>query len=170
MRCAPYQPPVNSTFLSEQISHQQPVGSIFLSEQISISHQPNEQAALGVINAMHPLPSFLWVHSYLLQEETRLDRSHKFEATNSLLTAGAPAVSSGAAAAALVTTNSSGAAKPPSTTSASSPPKGGDRHKKRKQSDGRPRNNSGSTPQTSAPQPQIWGSFTMDHGPVWMMG
>jgi hypothetical protein len=35
-----YQPPANSTFLSEQISHQQPVNSTFLSEQISTSHQP----------------------------------------------------------------------------------------------------------------------------------
>jgi hypothetical protein len=39
-----YQPPANSTFLSEQISHQQPASSTFLSEQISTSHQPNEQA------------------------------------------------------------------------------------------------------------------------------
>jgi hypothetical protein len=35
-----YQPPANSTILSEQTSHQQPVSGIFLSEQISISHQP----------------------------------------------------------------------------------------------------------------------------------
>jgi hypothetical protein len=41
-----YQPPVSSTFLSEQTSHQQPANNIFLSEQISTSHQhqPNEQA------------------------------------------------------------------------------------------------------------------------------
>jgi hypothetical protein len=39
-----YQPPVSSTFLSEQTNHQQPASSIFLSQQISISHQPNEQA------------------------------------------------------------------------------------------------------------------------------
>jgi hypothetical protein len=39
----PYQPPANSTFLSEQTSHQQPASSTFLSEQISTSHQPNEQ-------------------------------------------------------------------------------------------------------------------------------
>jgi hypothetical protein len=39
-----YQPPVSSTFLSEQTSHQQLASSIFLSEQISTSHQPNEQA------------------------------------------------------------------------------------------------------------------------------
>jgi hypothetical protein len=39
-----YQPPANSTFPSEQISHQQPDCSTFLSEQISTSHQPNEQA------------------------------------------------------------------------------------------------------------------------------
>jgi hypothetical protein len=39
-----YQPPANSTFLSEQTSHQQSVSSTFLSEQISTSHQPNEQA------------------------------------------------------------------------------------------------------------------------------
>jgi hypothetical protein len=37
-----YQPPANSTFLSEQTSHQQPGSSTFLSEQISISHPPNE--------------------------------------------------------------------------------------------------------------------------------
>jgi hypothetical protein len=35
-----YQPPANSTFLSEQTSHQQPVSSTFLSEQTSTSHQP----------------------------------------------------------------------------------------------------------------------------------
>jgi hypothetical protein len=35
-----YQPPANSTFLSEQISHQQPTNSTFLSEQTSTNHQP----------------------------------------------------------------------------------------------------------------------------------
>jgi hypothetical protein len=35
-----YQPPANSTFLSEQTSHQQPASGTFLSEQISTSHQP----------------------------------------------------------------------------------------------------------------------------------
>jgi hypothetical protein len=35
-----YQPPANSTFLSEQTSHQQPTSSTFLSEQTSTSHQP----------------------------------------------------------------------------------------------------------------------------------
>jgi hypothetical protein len=35
-----YQPPANSTFLSEQTSHQQPASSTFLSEQTSTSHQP----------------------------------------------------------------------------------------------------------------------------------
>jgi hypothetical protein len=39
-----YQPPDNSTFLSEQTSHQQPASRTFLSEQISTSHQPNEQS------------------------------------------------------------------------------------------------------------------------------
>jgi hypothetical protein len=39
-----YQPPVSSTFLSEQTSHQQSANSIFLSEQTSTSHQPNGQA------------------------------------------------------------------------------------------------------------------------------
>jgi hypothetical protein len=34
------QPPANSTFLSEQISHQQPANSTFLSEQTSTNHQP----------------------------------------------------------------------------------------------------------------------------------
>jgi hypothetical protein len=43
-----YQPPANSNFLSEQISHQQSASSTFLSEQITpaISHQPNEQAGM----------------------------------------------------------------------------------------------------------------------------
>jgi hypothetical protein len=36
-----YQPPANSTFLSEQTSQQQPASSTFLSEQISTSHQPS---------------------------------------------------------------------------------------------------------------------------------
>jgi hypothetical protein len=35
-----YQPPANSTFLSEQTSHQQPASSTFLSEQTSTRHQP----------------------------------------------------------------------------------------------------------------------------------
>jgi hypothetical protein len=35
-----YQPPANSTILSEQTSYQQLVSSTFLSEQISTSHQP----------------------------------------------------------------------------------------------------------------------------------
>jgi hypothetical protein len=35
-----YQPPANSTFLSEQTSHQQPASSTFLSEQTNTSHQP----------------------------------------------------------------------------------------------------------------------------------
>jgi hypothetical protein len=35
-----YQPPANSTFLSEQTSHQQLASRTFLSEQISTSHQP----------------------------------------------------------------------------------------------------------------------------------
>jgi hypothetical protein len=35
-----YQPPANSTFLSEQTSHQQPASSTFLSAQTSTSHQP----------------------------------------------------------------------------------------------------------------------------------
>jgi hypothetical protein len=35
-----YQPPANSTFLSEQTSNQQPVSSTFLSEQTCTSHQP----------------------------------------------------------------------------------------------------------------------------------
>jgi hypothetical protein len=35
-----YQPPANSTFVSEQTSHQQPANSTFLSEQTSTSHQP----------------------------------------------------------------------------------------------------------------------------------
>jgi hypothetical protein len=39
-----YQPPANSTFLSEQTSHQQPASSTLLSEQTSTSHQPTEQA------------------------------------------------------------------------------------------------------------------------------
>jgi hypothetical protein len=35
-----YQPPANSTFLSQQTSHQQPASSTLLSEQTSTSHQP----------------------------------------------------------------------------------------------------------------------------------
>jgi hypothetical protein len=35
-----YQPPANSTFLSQQTSHQQSASSTFLSEQTSTSHQP----------------------------------------------------------------------------------------------------------------------------------
>jgi hypothetical protein len=39
-----YQPPANSTFLSERTSHQQPASSTLLSEQTSTSHQSTEQA------------------------------------------------------------------------------------------------------------------------------
>jgi hypothetical protein len=35
-----YQPPANSTFLSEQTYHQQSANSTFFSEEISTSHQP----------------------------------------------------------------------------------------------------------------------------------
>jgi hypothetical protein len=65
--------------------------------------------ALGVFTAMNPLSSFLWVHSYLLQE-TRVDRSLKMEAANTLVvaagsSAGTPAgTPTGVAAAALVAT------------------------------------------------------------------
>jgi hypothetical protein len=39
-----YQPPGDSTFLSEETNHQQPATSTFLSQQINTSHQPNERA------------------------------------------------------------------------------------------------------------------------------
>jgi hypothetical protein len=35
-----YQPPANSTFLSERISHPQPASSTLLSKQTSTNHQP----------------------------------------------------------------------------------------------------------------------------------
>jgi hypothetical protein len=93
--------------------------------------------ALGVINAMNPLSSFLWVHSYLVQEETRLDRSHKMETANMLLAAGGSTGDSSSAAAALVATgHSTGASKPPVQPAVSSQSKGGDRKKKRKNNDG----------------------------------
>jgi hypothetical protein len=118
--------------------------------------------ALGVINAMHPLPSFLWVHNYLLQEETRMDRTHKMEAANALLAAGS-APSTGAAGAALLATTATGAAgatnvsKPPSTPPGFSPTKNGnERKKKRKQSDGKPRGHSGSAPSNLAPPQFGW--------------
>jgi hypothetical protein len=43
-----YQPPANSTFLSEQISHQQPASITFLSQQISTSHQPPAKRKLFI--------------------------------------------------------------------------------------------------------------------------
>jgi hypothetical protein len=44
-----YQPPANSTFLSEQTSYQQPASSTFLSEQISTSHQqPAKRTGLAI--------------------------------------------------------------------------------------------------------------------------
>jgi hypothetical protein len=52
-----YQPPANSTFLSEQTSHQQPASSNFLSEQTSTSNQPNEQA-VNEKRALHVLKKF----------------------------------------------------------------------------------------------------------------
>jgi hypothetical protein len=121
--------------------------------------------ALGVITAMHPLSSFLWVHAYLLQEETRVDHSHKMDVANTLLaavgsSAGAPAGSSaGSAAATLVATDSSAGSKPPPPPTASSPTKGSEGRKKRKQSDGR-RNNSGSTPPNQTPSDKLGGHLT----------
>jgi hypothetical protein len=45
-----YQPPANSTFLSEQTSHQQQANSIFLSKQTSTSHQqPAEQTGCQLL-------------------------------------------------------------------------------------------------------------------------
>jgi hypothetical protein len=46
-----YQPPANSTFLSEQTSHQPPASSTFLSEQTSTSHQPltGGRAGAGIL-------------------------------------------------------------------------------------------------------------------------
>jgi hypothetical protein len=115
--------------------------------------------ALGVVTAMNLLPTFLWVHSYLLQEETRVDRSHKAEAANTLLAAAGSSAGTptGAAAAGLVATNSSSASKPPAQQMVSSPQKGGDRRKKRKTYDGRPRTNSGSPAQNPASQQQPLG-------------
>lgn len=112
--------------------------------------------ALGVINAMNPLLGFLWVHSYLVPEETRLDRNQKIEAANSLLAVSATSsASSGAAAAALVATGSStGTSKSSATQQGSSPTKGGSRQKKRKHTNGKARFNSGSTPGNPAPHQQ----------------
>jgi hypothetical protein len=108
--------------------------------------------ALGVINAMHPLPSFLWVHSYLMQEETRLDRTHKMEAANAILTAGVTSSSSGAAGAALVATSATMGA--PSNLQTPLPgfsptSNNNDLKKKRKQSDGKKGGNSGPKPPSS---------------------
>jgi hypothetical protein len=115
--------------------------------------------ALGVVTTMNPLPTFLWVHSYLLQEETRVDRSHKVEAANTLLAAASSSAGTptDAEAAGLIATNFFGASKPLSQQPASSPLKGRDRRKKRKQSNGRPHNNSGSPGQNPASQQQPWG-------------
>jgi hypothetical protein len=43
-----YQPPANSTFLSQQTSHQQPANRTFLSEQTSTSHQPPAKRTICV--------------------------------------------------------------------------------------------------------------------------
>jgi hypothetical protein len=55
-----YQPPANSTFLSEQTSHQQPASSTLLSEQTSTSHQPpanrtDERVQLDRVGVLLPL-------------------------------------------------------------------------------------------------------------------
>jgi hypothetical protein len=53
-----YQPPANSTFLSQQTSHQQPASSTLLSEQTSTSHQPpaNRTGSLPVrVQAPEPV-------------------------------------------------------------------------------------------------------------------
>jgi hypothetical protein len=49
-----YQPPANSTFLSEQTSHQQSASSTFSQNKPApaISHQPNEQV-VGLQNYKH---------------------------------------------------------------------------------------------------------------------
>jgi hypothetical protein len=52
-----YQPPANSTFLSEQISHQQLASSTFLSEQTSNSHQPAaKRTGCKLLHLLLPLP------------------------------------------------------------------------------------------------------------------
>jgi hypothetical protein len=59
-----YQPPANSTFLSQQISHQQPASSTFLSEQISTSHQPP---------AKRTASTGLWTRGTKIESRTRKD-------------------------------------------------------------------------------------------------
>jgi hypothetical protein len=54
-----YQPPANSTFLSEQTSHHQPANSTFLSEQTSTSHQPPaERTGCWYVHAAPHLKKF----------------------------------------------------------------------------------------------------------------
>jgi hypothetical protein len=89
----------------------------------------NFSGALGVINAINPLSSFLWVHSYLLQEEAHMDRTHKQEAASALLAAGS-APSTGAVGAALVATGATSVSKPPYTPSGFSPTKNDNERKR----------------------------------------
>ncbi|XP_012701402.1 uncharacterized protein LOC105914383 [Setaria italica] len=119
--------------------------------------------ALGVIGAMNPIPSFLWVHSYLLQEERRMDRTHEMEDANALLATGS---NSSSTATAFVAMGSSTEVpfKPPSSTTTTPPAfsltKGGNDLKKRhKQSDGKNRSNASPTlPNLTAPPQANWGS------------
>jgi hypothetical protein len=54
-----YQPPANSTFLSEQTSHPQPGSSTFLSEQTSTSHQPPAKRT-GCMSTLDPMHKKRW--------------------------------------------------------------------------------------------------------------
>jgi hypothetical protein len=51
-----YQPPVGSTFLSEQTSHQQPTSNTFFSEQTSSSHQPPANRICRQCGRQRPSP------------------------------------------------------------------------------------------------------------------
>jgi hypothetical protein len=95
---------------------------------------------------MNPPLTFLYVRSYLLQEETRMDRTHKMEAATALLATGSNTI-----AGTTTKSPSSLSHAPPSFFPSKS---GNDRKKKRKQSAGRGRNNS--TPPAPAGATEPW--------------
>lgn len=95
---------------------------------------PDFSSAITYLGGKDPPPTYLYTHSYLLQEESRKPHTHKMEAATTLLAAGS---------------NSS--------TSTTTPPPGhaagnaggntdGDRRKKGKKSDGRSRSSNNTAP------------------------
>jgi hypothetical protein len=105
---------------------------------------PKFTNAISVLGSRTPPPDFLFVRSYLIQEERRMANTHKMEAATALLATGS--------------STSSSPGKSTSPASNFSPNKFGSK-KKKKSYDGRSRNNADAPQQGQAPpQQQPWGT------------